>query len=306
VVLTASLLASRIVSMSFIPLLGYYLLRPSKKPEPTLAERRSRGFGKQYARLVGWTLDHRKTTLALAALFLVLGATQVRTLKTAFFPKTSRTSPTWTSGFRRTHRSRPPGRPRPRWMRSSAAWPRSTAGSMPGRGGQPKEVLESVTSFIGGGGPRFWFSVSPEQQQRNYAQVLVNVKDKHDTNPLIARLQEVLSREIPGAIVDARLLENGAAVGMPVAVRISGEDIPTLRVLAAPLQEALRKVPGAERVRENWGADTVTVALEVIRIGPASPESPTSTSPAPRPPRSAGTGWASCVRAISASRSSPG
>jgi multidrug efflux pump len=177
---------------------------------------------------------------------------------------------------------------------------------MPGRGGQPKEVLESVTSFIGGGGPRFWFSVSPEQQQRNYAQVLVNVKDKHDTNPLIARLQEVLSREIPGAIVDARLLENGAAVGMPVAVRISGEDIPTLRVLAAPLQEALRKVPGAERVRENWGADTVTVALEVIRIGPASPESPTSTSPAPRPPRSAGTGWASCVRAISASRSSPG
>jgi multidrug efflux pump subunit AcrB len=89
------------------------------------------------------------------------------------------------------------------------------------------------------------------------------VKDKHDTNSLVARLQDTLSRDVPGAIVDVRLLENGAAVGMPIAIRISGEDIPTLRALAAPLQAALRNVPGAERVRENWGADTVTVALDV-------------------------------------------
>src|SRR2546421_5339665 len=34
VVLTASLVASRVVSMTFIPLLGYYLLRASGKPEP--------------------------------------------------------------------------------------------------------------------------------------------------------------------------------------------------------------------------------------------------------------------------------
>ena len=34
VVLTCSLVASRLVSMTFIPLLGYYLLRPSRKPTP--------------------------------------------------------------------------------------------------------------------------------------------------------------------------------------------------------------------------------------------------------------------------------
>src|SRR4030095_13984341 len=30
----------------------------------------------------------------------------------------------------------------------------------PDKQGKPREVLKSLTSFVGGGGPRFWFSVS--------------------------------------------------------------------------------------------------------------------------------------------------
>ena len=30
--------------------------------------------------------------------------------------------------------------------------------------------LVSVTTFVGGGGPRFWFSFAPEPRQTNYAQ----------------------------------------------------------------------------------------------------------------------------------------
>src|SRR5262249_37091948 len=69
--------------------------------------------------------------------------------------------------------------------------------------------------------------------------------------------------EIGGDAVDVRLLENGAAIGVPVSIRISGEDIPTLRRLAEPLREALRRAPGTARVRDNWGADTVAVALKI-------------------------------------------
>ena len=42
----------------------------------------------------------------------------------------------------------------------------------PGKDGKPREVLESLTTFVGGGGPRFWFSVAPELQQLNYVQCL--------------------------------------------------------------------------------------------------------------------------------------
>src|SRR5439155_5083724 len=59
VVLTCALVASRIVSMTFIPLLGYYLLRPGRRKEPTLAERRGRGFARLYYRVGGWAIAPR-------------------------------------------------------------------------------------------------------------------------------------------------------------------------------------------------------------------------------------------------------
>ena len=40
IVMTCALVASRLASMTFIPLLGYYLLRPDKKPEAPIEERR--------------------------------------------------------------------------------------------------------------------------------------------------------------------------------------------------------------------------------------------------------------------------
>ena len=49
IVIACSLVASRLVSMTFIPLLGYYLLRPH--PEPEMKERRTHGFGAFYFRI---------------------------------------------------------------------------------------------------------------------------------------------------------------------------------------------------------------------------------------------------------------
>jgi hypothetical protein len=35
------------------------------------------------------------------------------------------------------------------------------------------DLLRYLTTFVGGGGPRFWFSASPQGQQLNYAQILI-------------------------------------------------------------------------------------------------------------------------------------
>src|SRR5262249_41945791 len=72
--------------------------------------------------------------------------------------------------------------------------------------------LESLTSLVGGGGPRFWYSLAPEPQHLNYAQVVILMKDKHDTAHFIGPLQERLSRDVAGARIDVHQLETGAAV----------------------------------------------------------------------------------------------
>jgi multidrug efflux pump subunit AcrB len=115
---------------------------------------------------------------------------------------------------------------------------------------------------VGGGGPRFWFSVSPELQQLNYAQIIIQVEDKYTTAKLIEPLQRELSARIPGTRIDVRQLESGKAIGLPVAVRVSGSDIATLRGMSEELKAIFRSSLRAARVRDDWGDETFAVALQ--------------------------------------------
>jgi multidrug efflux pump subunit AcrB len=128
---------------------------------------------------------------------------------------------------------------------------------------EEKRPLESLNTFIGGGGPRFWYSLSPESHHPNYAQIVLLFKNKHDTGHLVPRLQERLSREISGARIDVRQLETGDAVGLPIAIRVSGESIEALRNIAARVTRILKANPKAARVRDDWGEDRFNVQLAI-------------------------------------------
>ena len=93
--------------------------------------------------------------------------------------------------------------------------------------------------------------------------MLIEVRDKHDTREIIDPLQQALARSIPGARADVRQLETGQAVGIPVGIRIRGEDIDTLRKFAERAKAIYRATPHTQGVRDNWGADAFTVRLEV-------------------------------------------
>jgi multidrug efflux pump subunit AcrB len=250
IVLTASLVASRLASMTFIPLLGFYLLKPSKKPEPAIEERRTRGFAKLYFAGVGAAIRHRWLVLAAALGLLVLGFTAVRGVKSAFFPKDL----AYLSYV-------------DVWLPEDApvASTRETAAEVDAivREVGSRFGVESVTTFVGGGGPRFWFSVAPEQRQSNYAQLVIRLKDKHQTLGLMRPLQDALSARVAGARIDVRQLESGPAIGVPVSIRVAGPEIGTLREIAAKVENVLRSAPNAERVRDNCGADNFSVDLRV-------------------------------------------
>lgn len=60
-----------------------------------------------------------------------------------------------------------------------------------------------------------------------------------------------------------RPLETGPPVGVPVSIRLSGDDIPALRAQAARLKQILREAPASTRVRDDWGEETLAVKLQV-------------------------------------------
>ena len=258
VVMTCTLVASVIVSFTFIPLVAYYLIKPPAKAEPPMSERRTHGFPGLYYRVGDFALAHRWGVFASSLIVLVIGGYFFSTLKPQFFPKDL-------SYLSYVDVWLPPDAP---LGATNVAAERAEnvireEADRFGKEHHGKDVLKSLTTFVGGGGPRFWFSVEPEQQQVNYAQIIVEVTDKHLTNELVGPLQTALSREVPGARIDVRQLETGKPVGIPVSIRISGLDPNVLRQLSSQLQAIFRQQPNATRVRDDWGEPAMAVRLTV-------------------------------------------
>jgi multidrug efflux pump subunit AcrB len=258
VVMTCTLVASVIVSFTFIPLIAYYLIKPPKHVEPPMSERRTHGFPGLYYKVGDFALRHRWGVFGGSLFVLVLGGVFFKMLVPQFFPKDL-------SYLSYVDVWLPPDAPlgATNTITERAESVIRQEAERFGNEHHEKDVLKSLTTFVGGGGPRFWFSVEPEQQQLNYAQIIVEVSDKHFTNKFVGPLQTALSREVPGARIDVRQLETGKPVGIPVSVRISGDDTEVLHRLSTELQTLFRAQSNATRVRDDWGEPAVNVRLKV-------------------------------------------
>ena len=77
--------------------------------------------------------------------------------------------------------------------------------------------------------PALLVSFSPDHSQSNYAQVARRGEGQAlHAGSCAARSSPRVSAEIAGARVTAKQLETAGGVGIPVAVRIVGDDIATL------------------------------------------------------------------------------
>jgi multidrug efflux pump subunit AcrB len=272
VVMTCALVASRLVSMTFIPLLGYYLLREPKKKEPTMEDRRSRGFSGMYYRVGRAAIEHRWIVFACSLLVLVAGWLFGHQLKSQFFPEDVQYMSyidVWLPNDA------------PAYVTNQAAIQvekvaRATIEKYehqhPDEAGETGHLLKQVTTFVGGGGPRFWFSVSPQLQQLNYAQVLIELTNKDATPELVGLLQQALSAGVPGVRADVRQLQTNP-VEYPVEFRVTGtadvspleeqKDINVLRSITSQVEDILRATPNALRVRDDWDEPGFQVTLRV-------------------------------------------
>ncbi len=272
IVMTCSLVSSRIVSMTFIPLLGYYILRPPRKAVPSVEERRQRGFTGFYHRLAGRAIDHRWLVLSSSMLFLALGGFIMTKMKQQFFPEDIQY---WSYINVRLPNDAPLSATNETARRVEDAVRETISRysqSHPGEDGKPRELLESLTTFVGGGGPRFWFSVSPELKQLNYSQIIIQVEDKEATPELVKLLQTSLTSSVAGAQVEPHQLQTNP-VDYPVQIFLQGqadvsstagpEEIRTMRRLAGELEKILLSSPKVSSAYNDWGEESSEVRLLV-------------------------------------------
>ena len=260
IVISCSLLAALLVSMTFVPFISSFLLQ--SRIETPIEERRQRGFTGWYFRTAKKAIEHRKLCLACSLLVLVIGGIVFSTLKPQFFPKDLQYF-SYIDVWLPDESPLSVTRQTVQQVESIVHRVSDDYGKAHAEHGHPKQVVTSMTAFLGGGGPRFWDSATPEDRQTNYGEVILRTQDAHDTTPLLALLQTEFDKEVPGAIVDTRSLETGKPIGVAIQVRVSGEDLPQLRSQAEKLKQIFLDIPIAARVRDDWGEPSVKDVVHV-------------------------------------------
>ena len=270
IVMTASLLSALFVAMTFVPFLGYYIQRAPAKPEPTIEERRERGFYGFYNRLVQRAIKHRWAVLAGSLVFLIGGGLFGSRLKTQFFPEDVQY---WFYLDVWLPNDTPLSTTNDAAVQAEEVV-RKVIETSPELGSKDERghLLKSLTTFTGGGGPRFWFSVAPEMPQTNYAQIIVEVTDKEATPKLKRPIQDAVAKQIPGAWITVRQLQTNP-VENPVELVISGQadvdakneadDIRRLRMIASQAQEIVAQAPGISVLRDDWFPDNLQLQVQI-------------------------------------------
>lgn len=102
-------------------------------------------------------------------------------------------------------------------------------------------------SNIGRGNPRVYYNVIREFESNSYGQVFVQLQERTPPKVKIALIDELREKlkDVPDAKITVQNFEQGPPVDAPVAIRIYGEDMDTLRILAGKVEQIMEETEGA-------------------------------------------------------------
>lgn len=109
-----------------------------------------------------------------------------------------------------------------------------------------KEVEYYITN-TGKGNPRIYYNVIPENEKTDFAQFYVQLHNEVGPSAKRALIEKLRERfmKVAGAKIEVKDFEQGPPIEAPVAVRISGDNLDSLRVIAARTEQLLKTIPGA-------------------------------------------------------------
>jgi multidrug efflux pump subunit AcrB/outer membrane protein TolC len=112
--------------------------------------------------------------------------------------------------------------------------------------------VTSITTNLGEGNPKIYYNHTRLASAANRAELVVTTARRDvDRIPALAREIRAAFDGDPDFTVEAKVFQQGPPVGLPVSVRLTGNDLESLSRHAAVVEDALRKIPGAVNVSND-------------------------------------------------------
>ena len=247
-VTSAALVISWGVSVYFVPYLGAWLLRTRSHVGANQAhELFDTPFYNRFRALVNWCVQHRWITIGLTLVTFAAGLAGMGRVQQQFFPDSSR-----------------PEILVDLWLPEGSTLRESEQISKRFEARLMKEQgVESVTSWIGSGVPRFYLPLDQIFPQTNVSQSILLPKDLATRERLRKSLPALLATEFPEVRGRVKLLPNGPPVPYPVQFRVVGTDAKEVRHWADQAKEILRANPHMRGVNDNWNEQVKALRLDI-------------------------------------------
>ena len=226
-----AVIASLIVALTVVPFLSSHLLKPHANAEGNFF---LRGLQKlihgSYAKLLDKALHWPKLTILVAVIIFAGSVALVKVVGFSLFPASEK--PQFLVDI-----SAP--------LQSNLYYTDSIARQIEKELKQIPEV-EYFATNVGKGNPRIYYNVLQQNEKTDFAELFVQLSPDTRTDKKQAIIQKLRTRwtPYPGAKVEVRDFEQGEPIISPVEVRLMGDDLDTLRMLAGKVETVLQQTEG--------------------------------------------------------------
>jgi multidrug efflux pump len=243
-----ALLISWFAAVLFTPYIGYVLLKvkPSSGADGH-HELFDTPFYTRFRTIVNWCVEWRKTTILLTLAAFGLGVFGFRFIEQQFFPDSVR-----------------PELMVELWLPEGSSFAATEAQAKKfERFIMQQDGVESVTSYVGTGSPRFYLPLDQIFPQTNVSQLVVLPKDLKAREALRLKIVEAFKTDFPEVRGRVKLLPNGPPVPYPVQFRVTGDEVSKVRAIADQVKDIMRANPNALGVNDNWNESVKVLRLDL-------------------------------------------
>ncbi len=225
-----SVLASMLVALTIVPFLSSVILSKHENPEGNAILRgMKRIIAGSYGRALNWGLRHPVAMLVVAGLIFAGAMALVPVVGSSLFPRSEK--PMFLVNVELPVGSN---------LYATERVVRHVEDIL-----RRTPHIKSVATNVGRGNPRIYYNEIPRNETEHYAQLFVQTTDL-STDEKVALVDELRKKldHYPGAKIEAKNFEQGPPIEAPLAYRIYGEDLDTLRHVAGQIEDLLKKTEG--------------------------------------------------------------
>ncbi|MFN8353744.1 MAG: efflux RND transporter permease subunit [Spirosomataceae bacterium] len=226
-----TVLASMIVALTIVPFLSSWLLGSAHHPEGNAILRGMKWLIHiSYGRLMHWTLKRPVVTLLIALVVFGGSLALIPVVGFSLFPKSEK----------------------PMFLVNIEAPVGTNLKAMDAPVRYVEKILKTVPEIkffstnVGKGNPRVYYNVIPKNNSENYAQIFVQTHDisTREKTKLIDGLRAKI-KDYPNVNIEVNEFVQGPPVEAPLSYRIFGENLDTMRIVAAQIEKVIAAHPAA-------------------------------------------------------------